>query len=109
MIPGLGNIIAITGARTVNNAAKGGMIMAPTKKVVAKEAPKTRRRKTDKDDGVYWVISQRELVTWKPFALFKTEDTARAACATYESQANTAYRKYKVDRVQLLDPAAPVV
>lgn len=79
------------------------------KKVVAKEAPKRRRRNTDKpDDGIYWVVSQRELVTWKPFAVFKSRDTAYAACDTYESQANTAYRKYKVDRVQLLDPSDPV-
>lgn len=84
--------------------------MAATKKVAVKEAPKRRnRRKTDTDDGVYWVISQRELVTWKPFAVFKTEDIARAACATYESQAKTSYRKYKVDRVQLLDPTMPIV
>lgn len=81
-----------------------------TKKVAVKEAPKQRRRrKTDHDDGVYWVISERKVLTWTPFAMFKTEDLARAAASTYEEQATTSYRKYKVDRVQLLDPAAPVV
>lgn len=104
-VPGIAPIIGAWVA--TQNLGRTGM--AATKKVAVKEAPKTRRRKTDKDDGVYWVISQRELVTWKPFALFKTEEVARATCETYESQSNTTYRKYKVDRVQLLDPAAPVV
>lgn len=83
--------------------------MAPTKKVAVKQVTRTRRRKADTDDGIYWVISQRELITWKPFAVFKTEALARAAAATYEAQSKTAYRKYKVDRVQLMDPQAPVV
>lgn len=85
--------------------------MAATKKVAVKQATKDekltrsrRRRSTDRpDDGVYWVVSQRQIVTWKPFAVFKSKELAEAARDTYESQSNKTYKSYKVDRVQLLD------
>lgn len=50
------------------------------------------------EDHVYWVVQQRTNVfaTWKPIALFTTEERAR----NYERNSGGGAR-YKVDRVLL--------
>lgn len=67
---------------------------AATKKVATKRAPK--------DNGIYWVVSQRDFVTWVPKYVYKTEAAARAAERQFENYNPSVIQKYKVSRVELV-------
>ena len=74
-----------------------------TKKVTKKNLtkfPDTRapKKKPAKDDGVYWVLSERKFLTWKPVMVFKTFDAATTERRNREDNGSLA-TSYKVDRV----------
>lgn len=81
-----------------------------TKKVVAKKAIKKtavkRVTKNDKnvyDDGVYYIVSQRnKLLGYTPVALFKSRFAAERLRNDIESMSILSFRAAKVDRVELV-------
>ena len=78
--------------------------MAAAKKVAVKPlvAKPARKPRTSKDDGVYWVVSVREFLTWEPVFVHKTQAAAQEQASRLETEANTVLNKYKVTRVSLV-------
>jgi hypothetical protein len=66
----------------------------------AKKAVKKVVKRTPKDDGIYWVISERKFLTWKPIELFKSSTSALMRRGYLERTTGFA-RSYKTDRVVL--------
>lgn len=61
------------------------------------------RKAKVKDDGIYWVVSQRRLMTWTPVLVAKDRDSAVDAQRMLEADDPSRYNKYKIDRVELLN------
>lgn len=71
-----------------------------TKKTV-KKAAKTATR-TKKDDGIYWVLSERsKMFVWTPIKVFKSAYAANNERARAEGMSMYGTRGYKVTRVTL--------
>lgn len=66
----------------------------------AKKTAKKATKKVPKDDGIYWVISERKFLTWKPIELFKSSDKVGVRRA-YLERTTGMMRSYKTDMVVL--------
>lgn len=73
--------------------------MAAKKAAVTKVA---RKAKAPVDDGIYWVVSIREFLTWSPVFVHKTKAAADAQATKLETENPSVIQKYKVTRVTLV-------
>jgi hypothetical protein len=66
----------------------------------AKKTAKKVTKRVPKDDGIYWVISERKFLTWNPIELFKNAGSAQMR-KNYLEQTTSMSRSYKTSRVVL--------
>lgn len=56
-----------------------------------------------KHDGVYWVVSERKLLTTTPLFVFENRAAAYASLQTLQDKSGSLLARFKVDRVDLAE------
>ncbi len=73
------------------------------KKATVKKTPAKKMMATPvapKDDGIYWVLSERKFLTWKALYVYKSKAMADDYRLLFERNTGL-HRSFKVDRVTL--------